>query len=99
MSFDPKEEDLDPSDDEMTLRQNIELSIKHLSLESGHPQFLGKSSGLMFLQTALDMKEEYVGGKLPHAAKLPLAGARPQFWSELPVSRRCFVFMPSILVI
>ena len=78
----PDDEDLEDSDDEVTLRQNIELSIKHLSLESGHPHFLGKSSGLMFLQTALDMKEEYVGA----AEKVPLANARPEFWTELPVS-------------
>ncbi|KAJ3558753.1 hypothetical protein NM688_g738 [Phlebia brevispora] len=83
--FDQPDDDLDPSDDEMTLRHNLEQSIRHLSLEANRPNFLGKSSGLMFLQTALDLREQYVSeNPTKGAIQVPLIFARSEFWKEQP---------------
>ena len=83
------EDDLDPSDDEITTRNTLAASFNDISLYSGHDHFLGKSSSLMFLQTALDMKHEYVSPSAPLQARQPLlASMRPEFWHEHAVCRR-----------
>ena len=78
------DDDEDASDDEMIVKHNLELSIRHLSLDHSRPHFLGKSSGLFFLQAALDMKEAFIGPDT--STRVPLSGARPEFWTELEVS-------------
>ncbi|KAJ3551665.1 hypothetical protein NM688_g4573 [Phlebia brevispora] len=79
------DEELDSSDDETTLRQSLELSIKNLTLRPKRANFFGKSSGLMFLQTALDLRDQYVHGKAPDkgAIHARLANAREEFWDDL----------------
>ncbi len=91
-TFERDADDVDSSDDELTLRMSIEKRIKHLSLATHPPQFLGKSSGLSFLQTALDVKEAYVNGESStrKPVQIQLVGTRPEFWGKIPVRRRRF---------
>ncbi len=86
-------DDLDPSDDEVSARQSIVQSFVDLSLCPVHDHFLGKSSSLMFLQTAMDVKQEYVGpseegqsegGKEKEKSSL-FHTKRPEFWNEQKV--------------
>ena len=86
-------EDLDPSDDEVTTRNKLTEGIQNISLFTGHDHFLGKSSGLMFLQTALDMKQEYVspGEPINNGAAGPSGvreGERGQTGKPLMPSKR-----------
>lgn len=83
-SFDRDADDVDSSDDEVTLRHSIEQRMKYLSLGPTLPQFLGKSSGLSFLNTALDFKEAYDTGQ-SYSVQQQLAETRPEFWGELSV--------------
>lgn len=55
-------ESFDPSDDENTARKNIVQAFDTMSLYSAHDHYLGKSSSMMFLQAALESKQEYVTG-------------------------------------
>lgn len=83
-------DDLDSSDEELSAgKQSLERHLSRLKLDPGQPRFFGKSSGVMFLQNALDLKSEYDGvpkekNPLPGPARLPYK--RPQFWRAHPVS-------------
>lgn len=86
-------DDLDPSDDEITARDTLAQSFETFSIYPGHDHFLGKSSSLMFLQTAIDMKQEYVSppregqDEGPERERPVLLGIkRPEFWNEHTVS-------------
>ncbi|THG99015.1 hypothetical protein EW026_g3256 [Hermanssonia centrifuga] len=90
-------DDLDPSDDEVSARQSIVQSFVDLSLCPVHDHFLGKSSSLMFLQTAMDVKQEYVGpseegqsegGKEKEKSSL-FHTKRPEFWNEQKWVMQC----------
>ena len=78
------EDDLVPSDDEISTRNTLTESFSKISLFSGSDHYSGKSSSLMLLQTALDMKSEYVNPSVPLQARRPLFAAtiRPEFWNE-----------------
>lgn len=81
-------DDLDPSDDEITAQHTLAQHLKRIKLNPGHVRFFGKSSSVMFIQTAIDLKHEYAGTDPPrldesHGAVLP--HRRPQFWTTHPV--------------
>lgn len=50
----PPVEDVDSDDEELTVRRTLEEKFKHISLDPGKSHFVGKSSSLMFIQTALE---------------------------------------------
>ncbi len=84
-------DDLDPSDEEISSgRHTLEHHMNRLKLDPGQPRFFGKSSSVMFLQNALDLKREYAG--IPKEREPPGPGSerlpykRPQFWRAHPVS-------------
>ena len=87
-------DDLDPSDDEVSYRKSLSKGFEDLHLNPHNEHFLGKSSSLMFLHTALDMKKEYVNPTPKDAAPVPrtqepltlMPHKRPEFWNEHPVS-------------
>jgi hypothetical protein len=79
-----------------------EDDIKHLKLadhmmslhiDPTENRFFGKSSGVMLIQTAIDLKHEYIGQ--PDRSKEGILGARrPEFWTIRPVRDSCnFVFI------
>lgn len=59
-------EGLDPSDDEMGTPSALERSFKAMSLHSGPPRFLGKSSRFVFFKRVFNYKYEQAGVKPPN---------------------------------
>ncbi|KAI0337248.1 hypothetical protein BDW22DRAFT_1364333 [Trametopsis cervina] len=86
--YTPEEEDLDPSDNEVTTRHNLEIGMNNLRINAGHPRFFGKSSSVMFLQTAIMLRREYTGAEMarvgPEGRKVILPCKRPEFWRAHP---------------
>lgn len=56
-------EDLVPTDDEDTITLRLSNSLKSMSLGSARHQnrFFGKSSGVMLIRKAIDLKKEVTG--------------------------------------
>ncbi|KZT23297.1 hypothetical protein NEOLEDRAFT_1180171 [Neolentinus lepideus HHB14362 ss-1] len=79
-------EELDPSDDEY-LHTTLTENLRKLTVDPNHHRFFGKSSGIMFIQTAIDLKNEYAGDEKPRIIDESYLGSkRPEFWSANPVS-------------
>ncbi|KAM5539214.1 hypothetical protein V8D89_007087 [Ganoderma adspersum] len=82
-------EDLDPSDDEIVAQRNIVQSLRKMSMNPSSMRYHGKSSSLLFIQTAMDLKQEYAGLELPQTVDLQethcmLLKRRHQYWSLHP---------------
>lgn len=58
-------DDLDPSDDEVIAQRNIVAKLQKMSVHPSAMRYHGKSSSLLFIQTAMDLKHEYAGVHLP----------------------------------
>lgn len=97
-------DEMDPSDDEVNTHKAFADVFQDMSLhpKHHHDHFLGKSSGLMLVQTAMEMRKDYedvergragVGAEVRAGTPRPLAEKRPLFWTEYPVSKR-FDFGP-----
>ncbi|KAF9220414.1 hypothetical protein BS17DRAFT_344209 [Gyrodon lividus] len=54
-------DDLVPSDDEDIVTVCLSDSLKNINLNPSHTRFFGKSSGIMLIQKAIDLKKEYTG--------------------------------------
>ena len=82
-------DDLDPSDDEIVAQRNIVQSLRKMSMNPSSMRYHGKSSSLLFIQTAMDLKQEYAGVELPKTidpeAHNTLLRRRQQYWSLHPV--------------
>lgn len=59
--------------------------MNKMSLSPFRSRFLGKSSGAMLIQTALDLKEEFVGLQEDPGVS-GVGRRRNEFWEPLPVS-------------
>ncbi|RPD72366.1 hypothetical protein L226DRAFT_546928 [Lentinus tigrinus ALCF2SS1-7] len=81
-------DDLDPSDDEIVAQRNIVQSLRKMSMNPSSMRYHGKSSSLLFIQTAMDLKQEYAGIELPKTidpeAHHTLLRRRQQYWSLHP---------------
>ncbi|KZT67994.1 hypothetical protein DAEQUDRAFT_728533 [Daedalea quercina L-15889] len=80
-------DDLEPSDDEVMAHQSLINSLQQIKLNPTAMRFFGKSSSIMFVQTAMDLKREY-SGKPPTERKetnIPalLEGARRKAFRSL----------------
>ena len=85
-------DDLDPSDDDLTKANTLETRMKEVSIDPLHPRFFGKSSSVMFLQTAMALKHSYPGQEPALAAdgRRRIAPCkRPEYWRAHSVSIRC----------
>lgn len=81
-------DDLDPSDDEADVEDTLEKRLKTVTIDPLHPRFFGKSSSVMFLQTAISLKRTYAD-KPPNKELVSsnlLPRKRPEFWRAHPVS-------------
>ena len=59
--------------------------LKGLRLDPVHQRFFGKSSGIMLIRAAIDLKKEYTGKEdRPKDSIMP--SKRPEFWNVCPVS-------------
>ncbi|KAL1945640.1 hypothetical protein VTO73DRAFT_1642 [Trametes versicolor] len=78
-------DDLDPSDDEMESWNKLLHSFRKFSLRPVTQRYHGKSSSMMLLQTAVDMKYEYTGAGpnswVPEPSTDPCAVAPNGQWS------------------
>lgn len=86
----------DDEDDYTTV--DISANLKErLQQDPMNYRFFGKSSGVMLIQAALDLKNEYTGNKAKDqpAVEVPvmIGQKRPEFWSVRPVSITTFVLM------
>ncbi|KAI0819293.1 fungal-specific transcription factor domain-containing protein [Trametes gibbosa] len=81
-------EDLDPSDDEVIAQRNIVAKLEKMSVHPSTMRYHGKSSSLLFIQTAMDLKHEYVAIHLPPTvdpdAHNVLLRRHQQHWSLHP---------------
>ncbi|KAI0771317.1 fungal-specific transcription factor domain-containing protein [Trametes elegans] len=81
-------DDLDPSDDEVIAQQNIVRKLQQISVNPSAMRYHGKSSSLLFIQTAMDLKHEYAGIHLPKTidpeAHNTLLHRHQQYWSLHP---------------
>ena len=77
------------SDDEIVAQRNILQSLRKMSMNPSSMRYHGKSSSLLFIQTAMDLKQEYAGIELPKTidpdAHTTLLRRRQQYWSLHPV--------------
>lgn len=88
-------DDASSSDDEYSTRQTLAESFKSVSMDPGGPHFFGKSSSFLFLQKAMDIRQEYVNelvapGVTERTILTPASfpRKRSKFWSTHPVSVR-----------
>ncbi|TBU65203.1 fungal-specific transcription factor domain-containing protein [Dichomitus squalens] len=82
-------DDLDPSDDEIVAQRNIVQSLRKMSMNPSSMRYHGKSSSLLFIQTAMDLKQEYAGLELPKTVDADthhtlLRRRHQQYWSLHP---------------
>ena len=70
-------------------QEGIVMGFKSLNVDAPHSHFLGRSSTLMLIRTALDMKQQFVGGDRPTETETPhgraMPSRRPEFWSAVDV--------------
>ena len=93
-SIDPDDEPLLPEDDfpHLILADNL----KRLKMNKDEYWFMGKSSGVTLIQTAVELKNQYNGSTSlkPH---ITLGEKRPEFWTPHPV--RIFLYHSPFLSI
>ena len=80
------------SDDEHDLEDFAKISIRDdpkslQQQDTMNYRFFGKSSGVVLVQTAIDLKNEFSGLPLTHQPQKHIIGSkRPEFWNVRPVS-------------
>jgi hypothetical protein len=75
------------SDDDDIDFAKLNICDKTIPQDPMTHRFFGKSSGVVLLQTAIDLKNEYSGLPLDPPLKKPMVGLkRPEFWNVRPVS-------------
>ena len=89
------EDDLHSSDDEFATI-SVTDELRRLSIDRGNTRFFGKSSGVVLIQTAMDMKKEFnnnpVGApsnqteSYARQTSKNLPSRRPEFWHFEPAS-------------
>ncbi|EMD31523.1 hypothetical protein CERSUDRAFT_119740 [Gelatoporia subvermispora B] len=86
----PPDPDLDPSDDEVMVQHTLVQNLKQMRINPGNMRFFGKSSSVLFIQTAMDLKHEYAGLDAQRSTMVDKDGLpallhrRPQYWSFQP---------------
>jgi hypothetical protein len=80
------EDNFDGSDDDF-IQLSLADSLKKLAIDPIHHRFFGKSSGVMLIQTAIDLKNHYTGNDNEDKKEI-LGHARAEFWKMRPVSDR-----------
>ncbi|KAI0649560.1 fungal-specific transcription factor domain-containing protein [Trametes meyenii] len=81
-------DDLDSSDDEVIAQRNIVQKLQKMSVNPSQMRYHGKSSSLLFIQTAMELKHEYAGIHLPASVEPEdqsvLLRRHRQYWSLHP---------------
>lgn len=82
-------EDLISSDEDDMVSVRLAGDMQNMSLNPMTSRFIGKSSGIMLVQKAIDLKKEYTGDDEIHQRDDILQPKRPEFRGCFPV--RLFV--------
>ena len=90
MAVDP--DDLAPSDDELA-HSTLAEGLKRLAVEPLDQRFHGKSSGVMLVQAAMNLKREFAGTTGGKEDLLP-STRRPHLWSPHPVRVYFYLLLP-----
>lgn len=77
------DDDFAASEDELGTGTLAE-GLKRLAVDPLDRRFHGKSSGVMLVQTAMNLKQEFSGGEVRKSLMIPPT-RRPEFWSPHPV--------------
>ncbi|KAI0090935.1 fungal-specific transcription factor domain-containing protein [Irpex rosettiformis] len=80
-------EDLDPSDEDVAHPSPLERSFKAMSIQTGPPRFLGKSSRFYFFKKAYELKYEAAGREPPNLRDRDFVIPWKKNCSELYVSQ------------
>ena len=98
-----REEDLHSSDDEFATI-SVTDELRRLSIDRGNTRFFGKSSGVVLIQTAMDMKKEFNNpagadplnpiGYSTQQQPAHLPSRRPEFWHFEPAS----IFLSAVTI-
>jgi len=89
-------EDLISSDDDDMVSIRLANHMQNMSLNPMLSRFIGKSSGIMLVQKAIDLKKEYTGDEEVHRHDNILMPKRPEHHGGFPV--RLFHGIRSTLV-
>lgn len=65
--------------------------MQKMNLDKSEHRFFGKSSSIMLVQTAIELKNEYTGVKGDFARTI-LGSRRPEFWTSRPVGYTSYYF-------
>ena len=84
-----------PKDEQDDERIDLNMEFERLHIDPHEYRFFGKSSGVMLIQTALELKNEYTGQDT-EPKKALICPKRPEYWAIQPVSFLCIA--PKILV-
>ena len=77
--------DSDNDDEEFVEFAVAEDSKRKPQIDPIHNKLFGKSSGVTFIQAAINLKREYTGTEVqPKRSLIP--SKRPEFWTRRPVS-------------
>lgn len=79
------DDELSSSDEEAGAVQ-LSYGMQKLTVDSTLQRFFGKSSGAVFLMTAMEMKNRYVKRDESGTAPKVFGVKRPEYWSAQPVS-------------
>ncbi|EKM61282.1 uncharacterized protein PHACADRAFT_247779 [Phanerochaete carnosa HHB-10118-sp] len=78
----PPVDGVDSDDEELAVRQTLEEKFKHISLDPGKQHFIGKSSNLMFIQTALEFQEGSSSEKKSDSSRDQTPSTMPPFFDS-----------------
>ncbi|KAH7926384.1 hypothetical protein BV22DRAFT_1063146 [Leucogyrophana mollusca] len=76
-------EDVVPSDDEEMITVRLTESLQNMNLSPMQMRFFGKSSGIMLIQKAIDLKKEYTGDEDIRRQDI-LRARRPEYENCFP---------------
>lgn len=78
----------DSDDEEEADYATVDISAnlrERLQQDPMNYRFFGKSSGVMLIQAALDLKNEYTGNSIERPTSPAIGQKRPEFWNVRPV--------------
>lgn len=81
----PPADSVDSDDEELAVRQTLEEKFKHISLDPGKQHFIGKSSNLMFIQTAREFQEGSSSEKKSDSSRDQTPFTMPPFFDSAAV--------------
>ncbi|KIJ08246.1 hypothetical protein PAXINDRAFT_31743, partial [Paxillus involutus ATCC 200175] len=88
------DDDLVPNDGEDIVTVRLSENLKNMNLNPSRTRFFGKSSGIMLIQKAMDLKKEYTGGEDSRLDSLFDPGSQGERfpWEDVTVKETEYAF-------